>query len=61
VFVIQRSDARAFAPNQETDPDFAAALQAAHQAGVEISAFTCHVSLAGIAMGKQVEIVLPLG
>jgi len=35
VFVIQREDARVFIPNDETDPDFGAALRAAAAGGVE--------------------------
>ncbi|MHA1929863.1 MAG: DNA/RNA nuclease SfsA [Candidatus Thorarchaeota archaeon] len=36
VFVVQRHDARLFSPNEETDPNFSAALRKAHECGVDI-------------------------
>jgi sugar fermentation stimulation protein A len=44
LFVVQRDDAAACAPNDATDPAFGAALRAAVSAGVEARAFTCRVT-----------------
>jgi sugar fermentation stimulation protein A len=44
LFVVQRDDAVACAPNDATDPAFGAALRAAVSAGVEAHAFTCRVT-----------------
>ena len=44
VFVVQRDDARIFAPNRDTDPLFAQALGQAAAAGVEIYALSCRVT-----------------
>lgn len=44
LFVVQRDDAAACAPNDATDPAFGAALRAAVAAGVEARAFTCRVT-----------------
>ncbi len=58
VFVVQRSDARSFAPHDEADPVFGEALRVAAQAGVDVLAWTCDVSLEGIAMAEQVRVEL---
>ncbi|MFN3974691.1 MAG: DNA/RNA nuclease SfsA [Dehalococcoidia bacterium] len=43
VFVVQRSDACAFAPNDLADPAFGEALRAAQAQGVEVYAYRCRV------------------
>ncbi|MCS7039132.1 MAG: DNA/RNA nuclease SfsA [Anaerolineae bacterium] len=43
VFVIQRSDAERFAPNDEADPAFGRTLRQAAAAGVEVLAYRCLV------------------
>jgi len=43
-FVVQRSDAVRFAPNAETDPEFALALKGAAEAGVMVKALSCRVT-----------------
>ena len=53
-FVIQRSDARYFAPNEEADTHFCKALREAARVGVEVYAYTCSVNrcaveIAGLA------------
>ena len=45
IFVVQREDARAFAPNAPADPLFADTLRKARAAGVEVYAYRCRVSL----------------
>ena len=44
VFVVQRADAGAFRPNDETDPEFGQALRAARDAGVQVLAYRCRVN-----------------
>ncbi|MBE3584346.1 MAG: DNA/RNA nuclease SfsA [Limnochordaceae bacterium] len=43
LFVVQREDARGFAPNERTDPLFASALREAVDAGVQVWALSCQV------------------
>jgi len=57
-FVVQRSDARAFAPHDEADPVFGGALRQAADAGVEVLAWTCRVSLEGISIAEQIPVDL---
>ena len=52
LFVVQRPDARTFAPNQRADPLFCAALKAAREAGVVAAAYRCSVTVAGIALDE---------
>lgn len=59
LFVIQRADADSFAPNQQTDPEFAAALVQAARAGVEIAAALCPVDEQGIHFQRWLPVVLP--
>ena len=44
VFVVQRADAKAFAPNDEADPPFGRALRKAARDGVEALAYGCQVT-----------------
>lgn len=54
VFVVQRSDARSFAPHDQADPVFGETLRAAARAGVEVLAWTCRVSLEGITIAEEI-------
>ena len=58
LFVIQMENVRYFAPNEETDPAFAAALRAAHAAGVHILAYDCKVTPESMTLNMPVEIRL---
>ncbi|MGI6380225.1 MAG: DNA/RNA nuclease SfsA [Anaerolineae bacterium] len=58
VFVVQRSDARRFAPHWEADPTFAAALAAASRAGVMVEAYACDVSTTSIVISHALPIEL---
>jgi sugar fermentation stimulation protein A len=44
LFLVQREDARRFAPHDATDPDFGAALRSAAALGVEVRAVRCRVT-----------------
>lgn len=58
IFIIQRDDARKFTPNQRIDLKFADKLKEAAANGVEIYAYNCNVTLEGISLKEQVEVVL---
>ncbi len=58
VFVIQRPDARLFAPHREADPIFAEALWAAASAGVRVLAYRCQVTMESIAIVSPVPVRL---
>ena len=58
VFVIQREDARAFAPHDESDPLFVEGLREVAAAGVEVYAHTCRVTPRVIDLQAQVPVLL---
>lgn len=58
VFAVQRPDATSVTPNRATDPTFAAALEGAAQAGVQVLAFTCRCSPAGIFPDRAIPVML---
>ncbi len=61
LFVIQMEDVRYFHPNDQTDPDFGAALREAQAAGVNILALDCAVSEDSMTLRKPVEVKLSWG
>jgi sugar fermentation stimulation protein A len=61
LFVIQRSDASLFSPNDAADPAFGKALRHAAALGVEVFAFRCRVTERGISLGEAVEVDLTGG
>jgi sugar fermentation stimulation protein A len=61
LFVIQRSDALAFAPNHETDPLFADTLRRAARAGVCVRAMVCRVTRRGVWLDRSVPVRLTPG
>ena len=58
VFVIQRPDARLFAPHRDADPAFAEALREAARSGVRVLAYRCQVTLATLAIAAPVPVRL---
>ncbi len=58
LFVIQRKGAARFSPFEERQPEFAAALRRARDAGVEIHAVDCLVDRTGITADAFVPVVL---
>ncbi|NLT43412.1 MAG: DNA/RNA nuclease SfsA [Anaerolineae bacterium] len=58
LFVAQRDDVRAFAPNREQDPDFADALKDASEAGVAVHALAAAMSPAGIEVVRSLPVRL---
>ena len=58
IFVVQRSDAERFTPNDRTDPDFADALRAAAEVGVQIRAIRCKVTPNHISLDRAIPVSL---
>jgi sugar fermentation stimulation protein A len=58
LFVIQRNDATALAPNRNADPAFSLALRRAVRAGVRVSAMRCRVDRGGISLDKLVPVLI---
>ena len=58
VFVIQREDARTFAPHDTADPEFGQALRHAMSAGVEALAYNCVVTANSIELANLLPMEL---
>jgi sugar fermentation stimulation protein A len=58
IFVVQRSDAIAFAPNVGADPLLAEALLDAHSQGVLVEAYACRVSLDDVVIDHALPVSL---
>ena len=58
VFVVQRDDARALAPNDPADPEFGVALREAVAEGVEVYAYSCRVSTTEIVLASELPVRL---
>ncbi len=58
LFLIQMEHVRFFTPNRDTDPDFADALLAAREAGVQILAYDCLVSPEEMVLNRPVPVRL---
>jgi len=54
LFVVQRTDCDAFAACHDLDPSFAAGLQHAAAAGVEVLAYACEISSEVIRIGRRI-------
>lgn len=58
LFLIQRPDARAFIPNDVTDPLFGTTLRSVARAGVEVYAYRCEVTPERISITDRVPVLL---
>ncbi|MBM3941801.1 MAG: DNA/RNA nuclease SfsA [SAR202 cluster bacterium] len=58
IFVVQREDAKAFAPHDQADPALGYALRHAVAAGVEAYAYRCRVSAQEITLADPLEVRL---
>ncbi|MEW6229000.1 MAG: DNA/RNA nuclease SfsA [Bacillota bacterium] len=58
VFIVQREDARAFSPNDATDPEFGRTLREAARAGVGVWAYTCDVTTDAVRLGRRIPVIL---
>lgn len=58
LFIVQRSDCEIFSPARDLDPNYADALTAAAEAGVEVLAYDCAISLDGVSLRRELEVRL---
>ena len=58
VFVVQRYDADALAPNDPADPEFGVALREAAAQGVEVYAYRCHVTTEAVTLSEPLQVRL---
>jgi len=58
IFLVQMENIRQFTPNKLMDEQFAAALTAAHDSGVEVLSFDCKVSENEIVINKKISVSL---
>jgi sugar fermentation stimulation protein A len=58
LFVVQRTDCDRFAPARDLDPAFAAALGRAVEAGVEVFARVCEISLTGVRLAHAIPVIV---
>ncbi len=56
IFVVQRPDAIAFAPDEKIDPEFAQMLRAAVTQGVIPLAYTCYVTRQWITLAQEIPV-----
>jgi sugar fermentation stimulation protein A len=57
LFLVQRSDCREVRIAADIDPTYAAAMTQARAQGVEIRAFSCEISPAGIDVGPEIAFI----
>jgi sugar fermentation stimulation protein A len=55
LFVVQRTDCDAFSACHDLDPAFAAALERAADAGVEVLVYGCEMSPADVRIARRIE------
>lgn len=58
IFVVQRGDAKVFAPNDEADPSFGLVLRTAVEGGVEVYAYACQVSEEEVRLDLSLDVRL---
>jgi sugar fermentation stimulation protein A len=61
VFIIQRHDARAFAPHDASDPAFGTTLREVAARGVEVYAYTCRVIPEEVVIDGPTPVLLDSG
>ena len=57
-FVVTRSDAEAFEPSDDIDPDYAAAFRSAQNAGVQMHVFDCEVSTKQVRIRRSLPLTI---
>lgn len=60
VFVVQREDAKFFAPNENADPEFARILRDVANSGVKVFAYKCQVTFERLQICEQIPVQLDL-
>jgi sugar fermentation stimulation protein A len=61
LFIVQRDDAKSFAPNWRTDPKFAEALRDALSEGVEAYAYTSNLDTESMTLAESIPVKLSGG
>lgn len=56
IFLVMGNDAKQFAPNWQTDPDFADHLALAQANGVELYVYTCEINLQGVRYTGRIPV-----
>ncbi len=56
VFVVQREDAKSFAPNKHDDPEFARVLQEVANLGVKVFAYKCQVKFDSLKISERIPV-----
>jgi sugar fermentation stimulation protein A len=56
LYIVQRADCRRFSIAADIDPDYAAGLKQAMQAGVEAICYSCRIDIAGISVAGPLPI-----
>lgn len=57
VFIVQREDALAFAPNCSVDPEFCKAFEEFRRKGGMVKAYRCSVSIEGISLKDEIIVL----
>ena len=55
LFVVQRADCDAFSACRDLDPAFSDGLERAADAGVEVLAYACELSISGIRLTRRID------
>ena len=58
VFVVQRNDAVYFSPHDAADPVFGRTMRQAVDQGVEVYAYSCHVTPEAVRLAGEVPVRL---
>lgn len=58
VFVVQRNDAKCFAPNKNADLEFCEILREVINSGVKVFAYKCHVTFKSLQISQQIPFQL---
>jgi sugar fermentation stimulation protein A len=59
LFVVQRSDCFAFSACHDLDPKFAAGLERAADAGVEVMIYSCEMDVTGVRVAARLPWTRP--
>ena len=58
LFIVQRTDAKLFSPNDKTDPEFGKALREAHREGIEVYAYYSEFNGDTITLKEKIKVEL---
>lgn len=58
IFLVQLKDAAYFTPNAKTDPVFAQSLAHAIKSGVDVLAYTCHITPRSLTLERPIPVII---